>query len=1489
MVQRTISKIIYCGLLFSLSFHKLSAQVNLQTGSATFSVPMFNWQDNKSRLNSIVALNYNSGNGLRVNDVASSVGQGWNLLAGGVVTRMQVGEPDDQKGYAGDEAINGVEKYSDITRYPNGYLYDTATGGAAKGVPKALRRYPIFGWENQLYKEHNVVAQDRELDYFAFQFNGVSGQFILDKRTLSNNYGKGVSIGDNNLKITFHVNPALVNSGIRTTIDEFDIQDENGLVYRFKTLNITKILRLGYCESDLTEILNEPRRWGGVYHEMSVDKNDVKNPYVVSSWYLSEVEDVLTHRKIIFNYTTRNINSRAGVNITCQSGYSIITHHFSKSKTPVISQINYPDGHIVNFNYGKERVDLPGDYALSSVDVLYNGRYSSRYQLKTSYFILNRYGNPVTDYQKSIARLCLISVKQLGVDLKADNQPYIFDYYTGSGGYDVVPPLFFHLKDIWGFYNGDKSKPRYANTSNPIPFNKTIAEMDNNDFNGLCFQSGSDDNYLYLNPKTGYAKNGLLKQIIYPTGGAINYEYEQNAALLGSSYQEVGGVHVAATKVTDAGYSNGCDNPILTQYKYVDASGNSSMWGIEMPANHGEEAWSHYEAEDKYFEYKPVFNFNCTYDFKYPGLINREDKIDLTDAQKTMEILSDVMNVVSTVMNIIDIIKLISTGSGVGAVILDFIGILIDFIFSCFSDTAQDTATISYYNSDINGSNPLPVQFKRVEVVSGTGSIGKTIQEFTSSDDIPLWAGTGANPLHSMKQRFANWAYGLPKKTIVYDVNGYKVKETENIYDTTKVKRSPCATYSAYAGNNVTCISPIGMLTPLLSIPCSYISCKYLVTHSASQRYTDWDNKAMYDIPTEYITQSNEDINVEFYDIYTGRVQLSDTYERTFKPNNFSQYLESHTHFDYHLTNLQVAKITTTQSNGDINIKDIFYDVDNAVGVFNTMVTNNMVTVPYKTTESVINNGSTTVKYLAASETEFTQLSNGDIKPYRTLGYRLNIPATTLPTSVETQRFTYDASGNLTGMKDEGNHIVSNIYGYNDKYVIASVINADATADKAAYTGFEVQGELGGWSIITGYNTINTATSITGNACFTIDSKALSASGLNINKPYKLSFWATGTVTISGATSTLITSNSSIGINGFTYYEYSLPAATSAITLTGTGNIDELRLYPLTARMRTVNYDPLIGKIAECDENNRITYYEYDALGRLRFIKDEKKNVVKMYEYNTVSNKQGGCPGTYYNKLISEIFTKNNCGSGYVGTSVTYTIAAGAYSSTISQFEADAKAEDELNSLGQNYANTNGGCRLIYYNTARSQTFTKHSCPVGYVGGSVTYTVPAGKYMSIESQADADTKAQHEIDANGQAYANNNPGFTCTITTDPIWRTVGTPQYMCGSGSLASHQLVLVTDVNPNSSTYNQTQWADTGVNTTACPVSDCNGTCVQPGSKCINGACETGVKVYTSSIFYGGPTVEWECTYHYEWSDGSWSEDYTETQFGLAACTPNP
>jgi YD repeat-containing protein len=138
-----------------------------------------------------------------------------------------------------------------------------------------------------------------------------------------------------------------------------------------------------------------------------------------------------------------------------------------------------------------------------------------------------------------------------------------------------------------------------------------------------------------------------------------------------------------------------------------------------------------------------------------------------------------------------------------------------------------------------------------------------------------------------------------------------------------------------------------------------------------------------------------------------------------------------------------------------------------------------------------------------------------------------------------------------------------------------------------------------------------------------------------------------------------------------------------------------------------------------------------------------------------------------------------------------------------------------MKKLCYNYHGQVEYCNL-FYNEQKSQVFTK-VCDAGYAGTPITYLVPAQKYISSISLADANAMAQAEIDANGQAYANNN----------------GTCQIICTTSN------------------------------------------CVGVNKKCINNICETGAKIYTSSTQIG-PHL-YECVYHYEWSDGSWSVNYTE------------
>lgn len=184
----------------------------------------------------------------------------------------------------------------------------------------------------------------------------------------------------------------------------------------------------------------------------------------------------------------------------------------------------------------------------------------------------------------------------------------------------------------------------------------------------------------------------------------------------------------------------------------------------------------------------------------------------------------------------------------------------------------------------------------------------------------------------------------------------------------------------------------------------------------------------------------------------------------------------------------------------------------------------------------------------------------------------------------------------------------------------------------------------------------------------------------------------------------------------------------------------------------TYTYKPFFGMTSSTDSKGMSSYYEYDNYQRLINVKDQNNNIVKKHNYN-YSDGSITPSSLYYNSYLSGSYTKNDCSAGY-GTSLTYRIPANKYSSSISQADADAKAQAELQTNGQNYANSKGSC--YYKNVLKEQIFTRNTCEPGVNGSKVTYTVLAAKYISTISQADADAKALNEISMNGQAYANVN-------------------------------------------------------------------------------------------------------------------------------------
>jgi hypothetical protein len=200
----------------------------------------------------------------------------------------------------------------------------------------------------------------------------------------------------------------------------------------------------------------------------------------------------------------------------------------------------------------------------------------------------------------------------------------------------------------------------------------------------------------------------------------------------------------------------------------------------------------------------------------------------------------------------------------------------------------------------------------------------------------------------------------------------------------------------------------------------------------------------------------------------------------------------------------------------------------------------------------------------------------------------------------------YDTHGNILQQQKSDDRLQSYIWDYNSVYPVATCINAAVSS--IAATSFEADGN-GGWIVPGG---AIDGSSITGRRYYSLTGGACTKSGLDAGTSYVISYWSkNGVCAVSGSASYI----QGKAINGWTYFEHKVTGVTSA-SVSGGAIIDELRLYPKDAQMSTFTYDPLIGITSQCDVANKITYYEYDGLNRLKDVKDQDGNIIKTYDYH---------------------------------------------------------------------------------------------------------------------------------------------------------------------------------------------------------------------------------------------------------------------------------
>ncbi len=447
--------------------------VSLFNGRVDISIPLWEIQTNSITLP--ISLSYDAG-GLKVTEIPSWVGAGWSLNAGGVITRVVRGEPDDKYStFAGYMYIQDIEQETNFS------------GGVNDNNDNITRLRHIA--EGKL--------DDYQYDNFYFNFAGYSGKFHLKhNHTFFNNSEtykslEFISIPYQAIKIEYK------RDYVFNQIGSFKVTTPDGLRYFFTEREVTSTISSSH----------------------NIDLN------AVNSWYLTKIiglnndtisfeyDDEKMYRKLIESTTYQECLDTTGY------GYTNTNIAFVSVQSPRLSKIISPDQILLFKENSYARNDIKDLWdnssnktsdckALDTIKIYARDNYETNPKPKNYFksFVF------VSNYEIGGGkRLTLNSVYE---KTEHNQMPaYQFFYHNIINFPSFGEAL--KKEDYWGFYKANAS----MDVANNLPKIKFI--------NGTS--------YIYKNENgtdkftdTSSVKNGTLEKIIYPTKGYTIFEYEPN-------------------------------------------------------------------------------------------------------------------------------------------------------------------------------------------------------------------------------------------------------------------------------------------------------------------------------------------------------------------------------------------------------------------------------------------------------------------------------------------------------------------------------------------------------------------------------------------------------------------------------------------------------------------------------------------------------------------------------------------------------------------------------------------------------------------------------------------------------------------------------------------------------------------------------------------------------------------------------------------------
>lgn len=1117
--------------------------VTMATGLPQISVPIYSYKNFEGTLSLNISLDYHPG-GIKVDEMASDVGAGWNLNAGGAVTRTRRGIPDEITAY-------GFMNSPSITDEVQGNLLYTG------------QYYPNY------FGEVNSSVYDGQNDIFSYNFAGYTGRFMFGKN------GDFLLLTPSNIKVT----PLIVSN----EIVKFTIVDEQGKTYIFDAVE----------RSDNGS--------AATYHIHT------------SAWYLTKIIAPSATDSIVLSYEQEWSRYTAGKFVTMTyspSGANPPSKTQETSYTTVITNgvrlknISFTSGITVNFVYDAafrtDQVSTSQMSRLKQINIT-DGQYTRGYNLYHDY---------------SVNKLTLKKV--LPFSAGGEISGYEFSYYN------ALPGILTDAQDHWGYYNN--------NTGDFLP--------PYHDKYGFNIPGGNRS----TDPER--VKYGSLTRMKYPTGGYTDFEMEANTAedprlsdttvnIITTKSNSIGGLYVTnTTPLTQSFTFNGDAGTTgaftVNLFQDGSASGSGTKAIVVQLRNSANAILSTQTiVNDLSLTYKDyafsqinmspgtysfyIYTQNLVYS-NYISIGWTEDHSKSPDTTRTvtknlyiggLRIKSikdyDGIHTWPASARTYEYVKknsAVSSGS---------LGIIPEYSYTGFyefwphnhnegeffpdpiykyhgnsgpyvivrvSSPTQSLATI-------NGS---PVTYSRVveNYLNNGVSNGYKESYFAS---YPSGGLSGYNGYPFTPPDIVDWGFGELLKEVIYNKDNDSVKTTVNEYQT--------YTYPYY--NNTT------RLLNFTSIAVAPVVFEFNATSTFNFNSWGQAEKPIYYLVRTFTPSSGrKDLVKTVVTEYQNGIGITDTtrlvYDNLFNVKTTTRYnskgekIEFVKYFPYEYT----TSVATTMVAQNMYGMEIGNELWKTIGTTKYLI-NGMVN-QYISTSSGIRKGGA-AKFLSATPVLSTSVAAFNAGSFIR---DANLFKDFLSFSQYSDKGNVIEQSMVNGMKS------AYIYGYNGHYLVAEVSNASYS--EVAFSSFEESGK-GNWAYSGA--PVADAGAMVGKRVYSLSNGAITKSGLISGKSYIVSYWSkNGAATVSG--STVVQGPVR---NGWTLYTHTLTAGSTGVTIQGNATIDELRLYPADANMKTFTYQPLYGMIALSDPKSNYAFYEYDGFGRLKVVKDLDGKILEVYDY----------------------------------------------------------------------------------------------------------------------------------------------------------------------------------------------------------------------------------------------------------------------------------